>query len=263
MSRQATLLFFGVALAAAIVERAFAAQAPPANPVFDVASIRPSRPDERLEIFVRGRQFVTTASTLYDLITLAYAIHARQVVGGPSWMETEKYDVTAEPDSEIRPAGQQLRLMVQKLLADRFRLAFHRDKKDMSAFTIILANTGIKIAASPNQTANAGVGFQGAGSMIVKSATIADFANFMQRYVLDRPVVDETHLTTKYDFNLKWAANETQFQGRALASEPAQGTADASDLFTAIQEQLGLKMESSKGPVDVLVIDSVQKPTEN
>src|SRR2546422_918604 len=89
---------------------------------------RQTRRQERLAILVRGRRFITTASSLYDLIAFAYGLHPRQITNGPSWLETEKYDVTAQPGSEGQPNGQQLRVMVQKLLADRFRLTFHRDK---------------------------------------------------------------------------------------------------------------------------------------
>lgn len=232
-----------------------------ADPVFEVATIKPSRPEERLAILVQGRRFITTASSLYDLIAFAYGLHPRQITNGPSWLETEKYDVTAQPGSEGQPNGQQLRVMAQKLLADRFRLTFHRDKKELSAFTIAVGNAGIKIAQSSDPDGTPGVGFKGPGAMTVKSATISDFAGFMQRYVLDRPVVDQTHIAGKYDFSLNWTPNEFQFEGRAF--EPAKQTGDAADLFTAIQEQLGLKLESAKVPVEVLVIDRVEKPSDN
>ncbi len=231
------------------------------EPAFEVATIKPSRPEERLSIFVKGHQFITTASSLYDLITFAYGLHARQITNGPAWLETEKYDVTAQPGSEEQPKGERLRVMVQKLLADRFRLSFHRDKKELSAYTIAAGKDGIKMVQSSDPNVSPGVGFRGPGAMTVKSATISDFAGFLQRYVMDRPVVDQTHLASKYDFTLNWTANESQFEGRAF--EPAQQTGDAADLFTAIQEQLGLKLESAKVPVEVLVIDRVEKPSDN
>jgi uncharacterized protein (TIGR03435 family) len=231
------------------------------GPVFEVATIKPSRPEERLAMLVKGHQFITTASSLYDLIAFAYGLHARQVTNVPAWLETERYDVTAQSGSEEQPKGERLRVMVQKLLADRFKLSFHREKKELPAFTITVGKAGIKIAQSSDPNGTPGVGFSGPGAMIVKSATISDFAGFMQRYVMDRPVVDQTHLAGKYDFTLNWTANETQFEGRAF--EPPNQTGDAADLFTEIQEQLGLKLESAKVPVEVLIIDRIEKPSDN
>lgn len=237
-----------------------------ANPAFDVSTIKPSNPEERLVITVKGRQFVTKASSLDDLIAFAYGVHANQIIGGPSWLKTEKYDLTAQSDLESlsQVNGQQLKLMVQKLLADRFGLAFHRAKKRLSVFTIVIGKTGPKLvesSADPNSGPR--VGFHGPGVMTAKNATLSDFAGFLQRYVLDRPVVDQTNISGKYDFRLNWAPNETQFEGRGLFSDAQKKTDDAPDLFTAMQEQLGLKFKSARIPVDVLIVDRVEKPTPN
>jgi uncharacterized protein (TIGR03435 family) len=231
------------------------------DPEFEVATIKLSRPEERLSIVIKGRQFMTTASSLYDLTTFAYGLHASQITNGPGWLATEKYDVIAQPSGDGQPNRQQVQVMVQGLLADRFRLAFPRDKKELSVFTLVAAKTGTKLGRSSDQNGTPGVGFNGPGRMIVKSATISDFAGFMQRYVMDRPVVDQTHITGKFDFTLNWTPNETQFEGRAI--DPTTQNGDAPELFTAIQEQLGLKLESAKVPVDVLVIDHVEKPSDN
>lgn len=235
-----------------------------AAPAFDVAVIKPSEPGEGLTLMVRGRQFITRASSLADLIAFAFGVHANQIIGGPSWLKTEKYDLTAQSDSESlsSPNGQQLKLMLQNLLADRFGLAFHRAKKKLSVFTIVVGKTGSKLvtgSADPNR--GPGVGFNRHGVMTVRSATMSDFAGFLQRYALDRPVVDRTNISGIYSFKLAWTPDETQFEGRGFA--PAKDTGDAPDLFTAIQQQLGLKLESAKIPVDVLVIDRVEKPTAN
>src|SRR5262245_12979574 len=166
---------------------------PSISPEFEVATIKLSRPEERISIVIKGRQFMTTASSFYDLATFAYGLHARQITNGSSWLETEKYDVVAQPGEDAQPSREQVRVMVQKLLADRFRLAFHRDKKELSVFTIAVARTGTRLARSSDQNGTPGAGFNGPGRMIVKSATISDFAGFMQRYVMDRPVIDQTH----------------------------------------------------------------------
>jgi len=244
---------------------ALSAQVPAAipsiGPEFEVATIKLSRPEERLSIVIKGRQFMTTASSVYDLATFAYGVHARQITNGPPWLETEKYDVIAQPGGDGQPNRQQVQVMVQKLLADRFRLAFHRDKKELSVFAIVVAKTGTKLNRSSDQNGTPGAGFNGPGRMIVKSATISDFAGFMQRYVMDRPVVDQTHITGKFDFTLNWTPNESQFEGRAF--DPTTQTSDVPELFTAIQDQLGLKLESAKVPVEVLVMDHVEKPSDN
>ena len=154
--------------------------------------------------------------------------------------------------------------MVQKLLADRFKLTFHRDKKELTVFAITVAKTGSKL--TPSEDRSNGVPalfFRGLGNLPVQNATIADFAGVMQTAVLDRPVIDQTGLTGRYNFVLLWTPDESQFGGRGgQAPPPANGTAPP-DLFTAMQQELGLKMESVKAPVDVLVIDHVEMPSEN
>jgi len=238
-----------------------------ANPSFEVATIKPSRPDERLSILVSpgGRQFSTTDSSLINLITFAYRLQPRQVTGGPAWLETEKYDLLARPDTPGMPSEKQLETMLQKLLADRFKLSFHREKKELSVYAITVGKTGPKLTKSdgdPNGLP--GLGFRGPGRFNGRNTNIADFAGIMQTLVLDRPVVDQTGLGDRYDFALNWTPDETQFGGLAGQLPPQSDKADVPpDLYTAIQQQLGLKIEATKAPVDVLVIDRVEKPSEN
>jgi hypothetical protein len=120
-----------------------------ASPMFEVATIKPSRPDEQGKAFrVNGRHFSTINTSLSDLITFAYGLHARQITGGPAWLETEKYDLAAQPDGEGQPNDKQWKMMVQKLLADRFKLTFHRDKKELSVYAIVVGKTGPKLTKS-------------------------------------------------------------------------------------------------------------------
>ena len=155
--------------------------------------------------------------------------------------------------------------MVQKLLADRFKLTFHRDKKELSVFAIVVGKNGPKLtksAGDPNGLP--GLFFRGLGDLPARNATMADFAGVMQTAVLDRPVVDQTGLSGRFDFELKWTPDETQFAGLGVrVPAPSDDLAAPPDLFTAIQEQLGLKLQSTKAPVEVLVIDRVEKPSEN
>ena len=231
-----------------------------ANPSFEVATIKPSKPDAPgFGIIFRNQQLATLNTTLTDLLAFAYGLHAKQITGGPAWMEQDKYDVLAKPDGEGQPNDKQWKTMVQKLLADRFKLTFHRDKKELSVYAITaIDKTGAKLtksAGDPNGLP--GVGFSRPGALTAVNATIADFANVMQSAVLDRPVVDQTGLAGRFDFTLLWTPDQSQFGGLAA---PVDDPSAPPGLFTAIQEQLGLKLDSTKAPVDVIVIDRVEKP---
>jgi uncharacterized protein (TIGR03435 family) len=238
-----------------------------ANPVFEVATIKPSKPDTPGKAFmVRGRQFTTVNTTLSDLITFTYGVHARQVVNGPAWIETEKFDLTAKPDGEGQPSQEQWKKMFEKLLADRFKLTFHRDKKELSVYAIVVAKGGSKLTKSegdPNGLP--GLFFRGLGNLPARNANMADFAGVLQSAVLDRPVVDQTGILGRYDFTLLWTPDEFQFGGLGARppAPPADNVAAPPDLFTAFQQQLGLKLESTKASAEVLVVDRVEKPSEN
>jgi uncharacterized protein (TIGR03435 family) len=238
-----------------------------ANPSFEVATIKPSEPNRPGKAFqVRGREFRTINTTLDDLITFAYGVHPRQVTGGPGWLESDKYDITAKPDQEGMPNQVQLRTMVQKLLADRFKLSFHRDKRELSVYALTISKSGPKLTKSENPGTLPGLFFRRLGDLPARNATMADLAGVLQGAVLDRPVVDQTGLTGRYDFTLTWTPDETQFaalRGTGPAP-PAPENADIPpDLFTAIQQQLGLKLDATRAPAEVLIIDHVERPSEN
>ncbi len=240
---------------------------PKANPAFEVATVKPSDPNRPGKVFtLRGLDIVTINTTLNDLITMAYNLHAKQITGAPAWLESEKFDLTGRPDTPGQPNVEQMKIMIQKLLADRFQLKFHREKKVLAAYGITVAKTGKKFEKS-EQDPNGlpGLFFRGLGNLTVRNATIGEFANLMQGAVLDRPVVDQTGLNDRYDFNLKWTLEPGQMMGfGAPPSPPPAETPDAPpDLFTAVQQQLGLRFESTKAPVDVLVVDKVEKPSAN
>jgi uncharacterized protein (TIGR03435 family) len=243
-----------------------------ANPAFEVATIKPSDPARPGKIFtVRGQDVVTVNTTLNDLISMAYNLHARQIAGGPSWLDSDKYDVTGRPDVPGQPSVAQIKIMLQKLVADRFQLKFHREKKDLSVYAIGIAKAGAKINKSqtdPNGLPSLFFGGGGPGggmSFNVMNATIAEVAGTLQAVVLDKPVVDQTGLAEKYDFIVKFTPDPGQMAGFGQGGPPpAADNPDAPpDLFAAFQQQLGLKIETSKAPVDVLVIDKVEKPSAN
>jgi len=237
-----------------------------ANPEFEVATIKPSTPDRPGKaITVRGRQVVTINTTLGDLVTFAYGIHLKQIVGAPAWFESEKYDVTGQPAAEGQPNDKQIKAMIQKLVTDRFSFAFHRDTRELSVYAITVGKGGPKLTKSAgNPSGLPGLGFRGLGNLVVTNATMGDFAQLMQYIVLDRPVVDQTKLDARWDFTLLWTPDEFQFAGLAGAPRPAANDPAAPpDLFSAIQEQLGLKLEATRAPAEVFVVDKVEKPSEN
>ncbi len=239
-----------------------------ANPSFEVATIKPSPPDQRGKLYrVQGRRFSTVNTTLSDLITFSYGIQVRQIVGAPAWIESDKYDLAAQPDGEGQPNDRQWKLMVQKLLADRFKLSFHRDKKELSVYALVVGKSGSKLTKSAGDPDGLpGLGFRGLGAMAARNANMQDFAGLLQGVVLDRPVVDQTGITGRYDFTLDWTPDEFQFAAFGNANLPPQPKDDANphtDLYTAIQQQLGLKLESTKAPTEVFVIDHVEKPSGN
>jgi len=241
-----------------------------AKPVFEVATIKPTPPDSRGSSLVVGRgggnMFSTTNTSLKDLMVFAYGLHEKQVSGGPSWVESEHYDITAKPDTEGMPSVAQLQAMLQKLVVERFELTFHKEKKELSVYAITAAKTGVKMNKSQANGLNLpGFGGRGQGDIVVRNSNMADFAGFLQSRIVDRPVVDQTGLTDRFDFQLKWQPDAAQpaAPGQPAAAAPASDAEPRPDLFGAFTQQLGLKLEATKAAVDVVVIDKVARPTEN
>jgi len=242
-----------------------------ANPNFEVATIKPSAPEKPGKGFAfRGGHFVTFNTNLNDLVAFAYGLHSSQIIGGRDWFGTDLYDIEAKPDAEGQPSHKQMQTMVQKLLADRLKLTFHHDEKELSVYILSLASGGPKMAmikstADPNEPG--AFLFRELGDLIVRNQTMAVFATWMQTSVMDKPVVDQTGLTDRYDFQLKWTPDQSQFgqfRGTGASVPTAPNDPNASPgLYTAIQEQLGLKMGRGKVPDDVIVIDHAEKPSEN
>jgi uncharacterized protein (TIGR03435 family) len=229
-----------------------------AKPVFEVATIKPSAPDEQGHYFiVRGGQFVTANTTLLDLIKFAYGVQEKQVTNLPDWGSSQKLDFTGKPDIPGTPNPDQLRHMVQQTLAERFQLKMHDEKRDMPAYVLTVAKGGEKMEKAPADAgALPGLFFRQLGVLTVTNATMEDFCHLMQSAVLDRPVVDETELQGRYNFLLKWTPDESQFGGLGVKVPPPSDAADAPPpLYTAITEQIGLKLDASKAPVRVLVVD--------
>ena len=244
------------------------APTPDAAREFEVATIRPSNPNmPGRQFMAKGHEFLTINTTLNDLITFAYGLHIRQVVGTPAWAGTDKYDLDGKVAGESQPNDAQWKIMIQKLLVDRFQLTFHREPRELPVYELTVAKDGPKLTPSKADPASLpGMGFRGFGNMPVSNATMTDFAAMMQGMVLDRPMIDHTGLQGRYDFVLQWTPDDSQFIGMRPPGMTSAGSDNPNappSLFTAIQEQLGLKLESAKASVDVMVIDHVERPSAN
>jgi uncharacterized protein (TIGR03435 family) len=243
-----------------------------AKPGFEVATIKPAVPGRGFSLLVnRSGMLNTTSTTVADLIKFAYDLHPRQITKGPSWLESERYDVTAKPDVGGMPNPVQLKSMIQKLLADRFQLSFHLEKKELSAYAITVGKTGAKLTKSESPLNLPGFGGGGPQGMMVRNATISEFAAVLQSNILEQPVVDQTGLgAARWDFILKWTPDQARSQLAGPAPNapnappaPAPAADAPPDIFAAFQQQLGLKLENTKAQVDVMVIDRLEKPSEN
>jgi uncharacterized protein (TIGR03435 family) len=237
-----------------------------ANPKFDVVTIKPSDPNRPGKLFtIRGRHVMTINTTVNDLITFGYSIQTRQMVNAPAWFE-EKYDIDGVPDVEGQPNIKQMRILIRDALVERFGLKFHNEQRELSVYALTVAKGGPKLTITTDKPSTPGnFLFRGPGRLMVTNSTMADFCHGMQEAVMDKPVVDQTGLTDRYDFNLNWTPDQSQFAAMG-GNVPPPNTDDPNappSLYVALQEQLGLKLESGKAQVDVMVIDNVEKPSPN
>jgi len=242
---------------------------PDATPEFEVATIKPSNPDQPgwgINVNASG-MFTTRNTTLSDLVKFAYDIHPKQVVGAPKWFDSDKFDLTAKPDKPGIPSVKQMKVMLQKLLGDRFSLTFNKEKRELSAYAITVAKGGEKIQKAQNGNIPVpGFGGMPQGGFNVRNATMAEFASVMQAQFMDQPVVDQTGLgDTRYTFILKFTPDPGMRPfGATQGAPPQSADADAPpDLYGAMEQQLGLRMQKTKAPVDVMVINKIEKPSEN
>jgi uncharacterized protein (TIGR03435 family) len=239
-----------------------------ADPSFDVATIKPndSGATSIQGLTMNGRNFATRNSSLADLIGFAYEVQMKQIVGGPDWLEKDRYDIAAVPDQEGAPNVQQLRLMVQKLLASRFNLKFHHEQRELSAYVLTVGKNGQKLNPTQLKGSLPGMGMRPGPTgltMVMANARLADFTSFLQMLVLDRPVVDRTGISGRFDYNVTFTPDDSEFNGHPPKLPQTETSDSAPNLFAAIQEQLGLKLDAQKTSVDVIAIDHVEKPSSN
>ncbi len=241
-----------------------------ADPSFDVATIKPNPSGDVTlrQLTMNGRNFILRNGSLADMISFAYNVQKKQIVNAPDWEDKDRYDIAAVPNVEGAPNLDQVRIMMRKLLADRYALKFHHEKREMAAFVLSAGKSEPKLtkSESTNPMPN-NVGIRPAPNgikAVLTNATTADFTVFLQLLVLDKPVVDQTGITGRYDISVTFTPDDSQFNGRPPKGPPlAEGTEPAPDLYSAIQQQLGMKLSSEKASVDVIAIDHVEKPSPN
>jgi len=250
--------------APAVTDKPMAADA---DPGVDVATIKPNPSGgSRLQgLFPHGRHMMVLNGSLEDIVTFAYGVQVKQLVGLPGWSSNDRYDIDAVPDQPGTPNLQQMRGVFRKLLADRFKLTFHHEKRELAAYVLTVGKTGQKLTPTQLQGPLPGFGASPApGGLTIHLAngTMTDFTDFLQMLVLDKPVVDQTGIKGRYDANVTFTPDQTQFNGN-LPKLPTSDVPDAPDLFTAIGQQMGLKLAAEKTAVDVIAIDHVEKPSAN
>jgi uncharacterized protein (TIGR03435 family) len=241
---------------------------PNAQPSFEVATIKPSNPDQPgWGIGVNQSGMINTRNTtLADLIKFAYDAHPKQVFGAPAWFDTDKFDLTAKPDKPGIPTVNQMKVMMQKLLEDRFSLTFHREKRELTAYTVTVAKGGEKIQKETNVAIPVpGFGGPPQRGFFVRNATMAEFASVLQAQFLDQPVVDQTALgATRYTFTIKFTPDPGMgLFGAPQAPPPPTDSEAPPDIYAAMEQQLGLHIQKTRAPVDVMILDKVEKPSQN
>lgn len=234
---------------------------------FEVATVKPVEPADKSPRYIKmdgPHRFVEKYYTLKLLIAAAYDLNPKTISGGPSWVDSAHYDILALTPGDVRPSHGEQMSMLRNLLTDRFKLTFHRQQKEFSIFELQVAKNGPKLkatTASPDDPpALISTVYPQHILLPARNVTMGDFTSLLQRALLDRPVVNKTGLTGKYDFDLNWAPDSSQFGGDVGA---ASADAPSAPFFTAIQEQLGLKLVATRGPVEALVVDHAEKPSAN
>jgi uncharacterized protein (TIGR03435 family) len=238
-----------------------------AQTTFDVVSIKPnlSGAEGGSIRLTPGGRLVAQNASLRQLITTAYDVRDFQLFGGPSWMASERFDIEAKAAGN--PTQDQISQMLQALLADRFSLTVHREKKEVPIYRLTVAKGGSKLPPAKAEctpmvpppakfdpaTLRPCGGFNSnVGMMLGGAVSTTKLAASLSR-TLGRTVVDETGLSGSFDVSLHWTPD----------AQPQTANSSDPDFFTAIQEQLGLRLESGRGPVEVLVVDQAERPSQN
>jgi bla regulator protein BlaR1 len=272
-------LAFGLVYASEI--RAHAQSTDPSRPLpaFEVATIKPSSSnDTRVGLLMSQNMFTTTNISTQELIKFAFNLRSNdQIVGAPTWVASKPFDIEAKEDEALVAALQklpqadntdQVRLMVQSLLADRFKLKVTHQMKELPVYALVVAKGGIKLTPTDPAVLSGDhpqmIRMMGRGNLSGTDVPINALTNALSRQpeTGGRVVVDKTGLTGSYSWTLQWTPETSGPLGAPGGPNAAPETSEPS-FFTALQEQLGLKLESQKAPVDTIVIDHIELPSLN
>lgn len=236
------------------VQQANSQIAPDKDLGVEVATVKPSSPDETGELFtIRGRHVLAINTPTLDLIRFAFGLHPSQITGAPEWLGKERFDIDAVPSAEGIPNNAQMWMMIRRILAERFHLKYEFVQKELPAFALVKVGKDSPLKRSIRRAEDP-VDFYGShGELTVNNATMNDFAVGLSRGLVSRPVVDQTGIQGRYDFTLKWSAETS------IVSDP-----DAPPgMFTALEEQLGLALRPTHAEIKVLRIDHIEHPSGN
>jgi uncharacterized protein (TIGR03435 family) len=226
-------------------------------PAFEAASVKPRKVDDGSSSWnTRPGYVVMRNQTLKKLVAIAYSVPDDRVSGGPKWIGSDSFDIEARAAAPVK--DQELLLMLQNMLVERFHLAVHRESKTASGYFLIPAKGGIKI--HPDETDGRSGWNGGRGKIVAQRVSMAKLAESLTR-MLGAPVVDMTNSKARYSFTLEWTPeNERQ---KATADGILPDAPIGASLFTVLAQDLGLRLESKKLPVEVIVIDKAEQPDEN
>ncbi len=233
---------------------------------FEVATIKRATDDEKGRFIKMDgtNRFVAVQYPVKLLIAAAYDLNPKTISGGPAWMNVDTFDIAAKTPGDVRPTHDEQMTMLRALLVERFGLKFHREQKEFAIYGLSVAKGGSRLKPTANTDLPPVMGpavvYPQKVVLPGRNATTGDLSALLQRAIVDRPVVDQTGLTGHYDFDLDWAPDETQFGGDV---GKASDMAPSLPLFAAIQQELGLKLEATHGAVSAMVVDGVEKPSDN
>jgi uncharacterized protein (TIGR03435 family) len=227
------------------------------SPAFEAASVKPASPDATdFGVDTDPGLLRVEAQTLRDMVRIAYGVNDSQIAGGPKWASSDRFDITGRANG---PAGErELYAMLQNLLADRFKLAIHRETRTAQGYALVVAKGGIKMQKSESTESNS---TGGRGRIDAQGYSMRQFAERLTRVML-APVEDATETPVKFNFSLIWSPDNPSAKSPS-ADRPPSDDSNAPSIFTALQEQLGLKLESRKVTMEVIVIDRAEKPGDN
>jgi len=247
------------------------------SPAFDVASVKPSRSaDGESSLVMPGGRYTATNVTVRTLLKSAYGVHDTQIAGGPSWINTERFDIEARKEGRTTASGfrDEARLMLRPLLADRFKLVLRRDRRDLPVYALVFAKSDRELgpqvrrsdvrdcsgdarmmsapagAPEPAIPLPCGAEVYRPGHLAARAMALSFFVLNLARWT-DRVVVDRTGLDGRFDWEIQWTPDDTP---------PDPGARGVPSLVTALREQAGFSLAGQRAPVDVLVIERVERP---